>query len=311
MSVLKEGMQLKGKQALIFFHIGKTAGTTLNTILKRNFPAESIYSMNGGENSRCSLELKTLPDENKLKIKYLHAHSVSFGTHKDLPQDSVYITFLRHPVDRVISAYRYILRDDRHPLYQKFTSQEFSLHDFVLTRTGDIESRQTRMLSGINGLDAISGDGPLNPSVFEAAKNNLIQHFKVVGLTERFDESLILLRRFLGWRIKDILYVKSKVAPNSFNKKNIPAETIELLEKYNQVDFELYEFAKKKFLEQIRRQGVCFWLELFVFRLYNRFYVFKIRNRIYSNRQLLRFVLRKTMARLTSLLRMVIHARTT
>ena len=46
--------------------------------------------------------------------------------------------------------------------------------------------------------------------MLERAKRNLDEHFSWLGMTERFDESLILLRRTFGWR--DVRYVSRNVS---------------------------------------------------------------------------------------------------
>ena len=89
---------------LIFFHIAKTAGTTLHAILERNFPADTVVSMNYGADPLCVEEFRHLSDGRKAQIKYLHAHMVPFGIHTLLPA-SKYIVLLRNPVDRVLSEY--------------------------------------------------------------------------------------------------------------------------------------------------------------------------------------------------------------
>ena len=46
--------------------------------------------------------------------------------------------------------------------------------------------------------------------MLETAKRNLEAHFAWVGITERFDESLVLLGRTFGWR--DVRYVSANVS---------------------------------------------------------------------------------------------------
>ena len=56
-----------------------------------------------------------------------------------------------------------------------------------------------------------------NPAVLTAAKENLARQFIVVGLTERFDETLALLKVVLGWKVNR--YRSFRVADNRIAKQ--------------------------------------------------------------------------------------------
>jgi hypothetical protein len=111
---------------------------------------------------------------------------------------------------------------------------------------------------------------PATTDTLEIAKRNLDEHFVVVGLSERFDESLLLLRKALGW--KNIYYVKRNVTKNRPSKQQLPRETISLIEKHYDLDIQLYEHARQRFEETIREQGAGFESELKSFRRNNKLY---------------------------------------
>ena len=72
---------------------------------------------------------------------------------------------------------------------------------------------------------------------------------------ERFDESLILLKRFLCWSIKDILYIPRNVRRKSGTKIQLQQADIERLRIWNFADFMLYDVFKKRFEAQIAKEG--------------------------------------------------------
>ena len=45
-------------------------------------------------------------------------------------------------------------------------------------------------------------EGPCTAEIFERAKENLRRHFSVVGLSERFEETLALMKLRFGWKLK-------------------------------------------------------------------------------------------------------------
>lgn len=258
------------EKTLVFLHIPKAAGTTLHRIIERQFPHNTIFSIDGANVQKSIDEFKNLREEQRRKIRCLKGH-MPFGLHHHLPRPATYITLLRDPVDRIISHYYYVLRNPSHYLYNKVTSKNMNLSDYVSSGiSAELTNGQTRLLSGAEKVDLVIGSEPGSAGILEIAKENLQNYFVAVGLSERFDESLILFKRTLGWR--NVFYVKQNVARIRPSKRDIPRKTIEIIEKHNQLDMELYEFAKQMFEEQIRKHGASFKDELRTFQLLNRVY---------------------------------------
>ena len=257
------------EKSLIFLHIPKAAGTTLRTIIDRQFHEGAIFTFDG----RSEYAFKNVHKEEKARIRCVRGH-IWFGLHEYLPQPSTYFTMLRDPVDRVISGYYYVFQNPFHYLFDEVTSRNMSLKDFVSSGISWAQSNgQTCLISGIEEtmLGTSYGNyGHLSPYVLEVAKKNLQDYFTVVGLSERFDESLLLLKRTFGW--KNIQYTKQNVNRKRLRKAEIPNDTLRLIEKYNELDIELYNFAKQLFERQIYQQGFSFKKELRVFKLRNKLY---------------------------------------
>lgn len=287
-------------KTLIFFHIWKTGGQTLRSILRRNFPKDTCYSMNVGGNPQCVDEFRRLPEKKRGKIRYLDGH-IPFGLHEYLPHSSTYITLLRDPVSRVISEYYSVIRSPNHPAYDEITSKNISLQDYARREVPPgVPNVQTRCISGVLWGDLLDRPTPQSGNILEIAKTNLREHFLLVGLSERFDESLLLLRRALGWRIKDILYSKRNVGRNRPSKDEITNDTLKLIESYNQMDIELYAWAKQMFEERIYQLGSSFTRELQIFRLCNKVYSGIINGKLYTGVILLRAVIGKLKAAVRS-----------
>jgi len=258
-------------KTLIQMHINKTGGTTLSSILSRNFPKDATYNMDPLKDPYCVDKFRHLPEHRKDKIRHLSSHGI-WGLDKDLSQPSTYITFLRDPVDRVISEYYYIISRPDHPLCGELRSKKVSLEDYVRNGMHLAWNCQTRHLRGLKrGSPPSTGPMHLSTNDLEIAKANLREYF-TFGLTEKFDESLVLLKRTLGWRIRHIRYFKLNVRRNRLLKDNISRELVNLIESHNQLDMELYEFAKQLIEKWISQQGPSFKRELQIFRIYNRFY---------------------------------------
>ena len=100
--------------------------------------------------------------------------------------------------------------------------------------------------------------------MLERAKANLRKHFPIVGLTERFDETLVLLKRAFGW--KHIYNFPRQVNRDRPNKESISPDTLNLIAKYNELDIQLYKYAEGMLDKLISDQGPDFEKELNTFR---------------------------------------------
>jgi len=71
----------------------------------------------------------------------------------------------------------------------------------------------------------------------------------VVGLQEMFPESLALLQRTFGWH--EVPYRDYNITPDCPASDTLPAETVQLIGKYNRLDQELYQWARERFLRSL------------------------------------------------------------
>ena len=251
-------------KTLIFFHINKTAGTTLREILRRKFPVDSKATVHDVD------ELLAIPKEERSNIQYLEGHFI-FGLHEYLSQPSTYITILRDPVSRVISEYYYLISMLDDPRYAERIGKNTTLEEYSKQGMWYSWNHQTASICGIGkGFPPPYGPVPLSAKDLGVAQENLRKHFMFVGLTERFDESLVLLKRTLGWKIKDIIYLKENVGRIRPPRDGISRETLKMIQQHNELDTELYEFAKQMFEEQISQQDSSFRREVQLLRLINR-----------------------------------------
>jgi hypothetical protein len=233
------------RPTLIFLHIGKTAGTSLRRILHRRFKASEILRVEtpwrNPERLRREETLDyfaTIPEERRASARLIEGH-VIFGIHQRVPRPSTYITLLRDPVALVISQYNFVLRRPRHWLHERVVKEHMDLAGYV--RSGialESDNSQIRALSG----DRTTPFGECTEAMLEEAKRNLEADFSVVGLTERFDESLIFLKRAFGW--SNVHYVRANVSPR---RDPVAPETIRAIEEQNALDLELYRWATGRF----------------------------------------------------------------
>jgi hypothetical protein len=124
-----------------------------------------------------------------------------------------------------------------HPLYWKFRREKWTIEDFV--RRLPRENAQCKILAGAEY------NSPCTQEIFEQAKENLFRHFSVVGLSERFEETLALMKLRFGWKLWR--YSRFNVTRARPRKRDLSQAALDLIVAKNSFDLALYECATNKF----------------------------------------------------------------
>lgn len=234
---------------LIFLHIPKAAGSTLHPVLERHYNKHVRHTIQPGR----AEDFKNLPTDELRRIRLLKGH-MPFGMHEYLIGRSRYITLLRHPAERVVSHYYYVKRRPPHYLHHHIANG-MSLAEFASAGlSGEMDNGQVRLLSG---HDQDIPCGECSRDLLDTAKRNIEEHFAVVGFTERFDESLALMAIELGWNWTPY-YLNRNVTQDKPVPKQIDPVAFKAIEQVNPLDFELYEWASRRFQDQVyqHRSGI-------------------------------------------------------
>lgn len=241
----------------IFLHIAKTGGTTLNTTLRWVYGPTVCRRIPTGrpdEVHRWLEEKECRPGSN---IDLLMGHA-QFGAHEYVNEETRYFTMLRHPVRRIVSLYYYIKSGWPDSRYASMGLEAFLESDHRAAQSND----QVRIISGL--------DPDTNTTeALQRAKFNLENEIAAFGLTEKFDQSLLLFRRMLGWR-RPPVYVSSNVNRNRPTVEELPTATVEAVRAQNELDLELYSFASERFQATLENQYPAIERDLKQFDRMNR-----------------------------------------
>ncbi|AXI39410.1 hypothetical protein CX649_07020 [Bacillaceae bacterium ZC4] len=214
---------------VIFMHIPKTGGLTIRKLMEQQYRLKEIMLI------RSDLDLnQQMKQADNTQIKALYGHN-RFGIHQHIQKRSfTYISMLRDPVERVISTYYFILERPQNRLHQ--LAKKVTFEQFVQEKHPEfhvpVNNHQTRFMSGKKIPD------------LKLALKNMEQFFSVVGVTEKFNESIFLMKKHLGW--KNISYQKVNQTNNRPKKSDLDDSLIQLIESKNQLDLALYSKAKEK-----------------------------------------------------------------
>ena len=236
---------------IIFVHISKTAGTTLRTILKNHFGKCDMYQCNENLSAYYN-RLKKATDTNKINFNVLMGH-IPFGFRPALPDDFKYITVLRDPFDRVESMFQHIKRTKKNYYFQKLRNKTFE--QALKMELPPLNNEMVRILCGQRDLiPRMHQNGPVHKQevilydkgLLDQAKRNL-KEFAVVGFTEHFNEFIANLNKTFNKKISNFKTLNQRKDKRIRLDGNLKS----LIQKYNQMDIELYDWAYETFFKNV------------------------------------------------------------
>jgi hypothetical protein len=236
-------------KCLRLLHIPKTAGSTLTHVLLRQYRRRRYFSFQG-EIIPDTQRYYKLSEQQRSEIELFLGHApISTGI-PDADKATL-ITLVRDPIDRVKSFCQHVSEGKAPYLLKDFPPELFDLDEFLNSGNLELSNMQTKML--INAKSCASSDllDKMTPSdAKEKALENLFHKVGCFGIQKHFDESLILFSQFLNWKMP--FYVSA----NKKNPKqliNFKPHHLEHIAELNSIDIEIYNIAKKRFLEIIER----------------------------------------------------------
>ncbi|MFA5114061.1 MAG: hypothetical protein WC529_07200 [Candidatus Margulisiibacteriota bacterium] len=255
----------KHEKILLFVHIPKTAGTTLGSILQGQYARDRLFRVY--EVGTTEADLAALPQAERDKLDCVIGH-FPYGLHRYFTRPCQYATLLRDPVDLIVSLYYYLKNNVDHPRHNAFIAKNLTLGQYVGQQEFDhVDNYQVRFLVGRKEEE------PVTRADLELAKRMLKEKFAGFGLTERFDESILMFRRKFNWSMP--YYAKRNVSCSRPGLASVPEEVIGLIRRYHALDVELYAYAQQLFTERIERLDDGFQAELRKLHAGNRFVKWK------------------------------------
>jgi hypothetical protein len=208
-------------------HVMKTGGQTMCDILRQSFPGR-----------HCDLQVKGVATADDLRFARRFYPSLrSIAGHNVVPLsnlgeacDSIrFFAFLRDPVERCISHYQYRRNKDETSDFEPWLER--------------FANYQVRFLSRTHTAADPWAIAPSADLAIEAVE----QHVGFIGLQERFDESLVMLRRWVDDPRFDIEYRARNVAPKSSVRRQLLGDPriVELIRAHHVEDEKLYRYVRE------------------------------------------------------------------
>jgi len=267
---------------VFFLHLPKTAGTTMRRILDREYRNARRYEI--GEDVTGDIRKFRGRSWNPSDMPHLVQGHMSYGLHQCVPGPATYVTLLREPISRALSDYHYVTSTPGHPIHEHV--KDLSLVEYFESGiTGQLSNGQVRLLSGDHLPDdlGVPSNRRMEHADLDNAQDHLRNGFAAVGLQERFDETLLLFRRRLGWGWP--FYVRENVTTRDYRREDIDPGDLARLRELNLLDIELHESVRTMFDEVVAAEGAAFARDVAAFRVLNRAWGFLARHLPPSLRQ--------------------------
>ncbi|XP_019628585.1 PREDICTED: galactosylceramide sulfotransferase-like [Branchiostoma belcheri] len=179
-----------------------------------------------------------------------------------MQKNVVFIAILRYPLSHLKSIYNYRHLDRRFGLpLEGYLSNPKYLFGTILYKTRNWQAFMMGIPPEYSG----------NNKKAQARILELGKEFDHVMILEYYDESLILLKRKLCWKLQDILYDKQirNYRSYSYKKTDIPEKLKENHKRSSDLDYMLYSYFNKTLWREILKEGEDFQNEVELFRRVN------------------------------------------
>lgn len=240
----------------IFLHIQKTAGTSVVNLVSQHYDQNFISHGEYIEKMQYSLDSKPRTDSGAISafrnIPFLSGH-FGYDFAKNFMDERYSFTFLRNPIERVLSFYFFCRSQNPAEYYIYKLCQECLLEEFLekgleVPEIGAlILNNQVWQLAcgfgnaGNYGLSSYSPEKLLDLAVAH------LDEFSHVGFTETFEEDRNKIFHDLGIPLPTKKFA-SNANPYRPTAVDLPPSTLDLLDRLTQLDQVLYRkaWAKQK-----------------------------------------------------------------
>lgn len=220
---------------LVFIHINKSGGTTVTHILRSSYGLR--HCQVEPWHARWTGPPFSADDLHRLRTLYPGLRSIAghrIVGYVDLGErssDLRYVTFLRDPLKSAASRFQYKVQvsGKRDLVFEEWIQRDWT------------RNHQTKQIAGVDDLD-------------EAIR--VIREKSIfVGLAEHFDESLVLMKGLVAGDLR-ISYKPVNVARDKSLARDLleRESTRQLLIEAQEVDLQLYEYARRELYPTYRRE---------------------------------------------------------
>jgi hypothetical protein len=230
----------------VHLHIPKNAGQTFDNILRRIFGSRLREVIEARPGQVLTLDEKRRILTEAPDTRAITGHAFRYPAPEVAGTEFRYLTFLRHPVARLVSLYAYEQEQETH---QPGHSSHGPIEHWIEARL-----REDNALTNFQTYHLLGLQSPADfePEAGLARAKQMVDELCLVGITERFDDSLILLARRVRLPLYALCYRRVNVT-RSQDRFPISESVRRRLLELNQIDMQLFDYARGKFETELAR----------------------------------------------------------
>lgn len=220
---------------ILFDHLPKCGGSTLDAYLEAHYPKRKIFSTDGLNSTESVRLFKDLPKKNRHGYSLVKGHLAN-ELFDYVDPTCLKVTVLRDPIERIISHYYYAKRSPDHYMYTFIHNSVMSLEDYACSNlSGELRNWYTTHFSGLP-LD-VAEENP-EKSIAKAAEV-LLNRYNIIGFLDNFPLLIENIRKQgnLRYEYKNNMVNVTKDRPRT---ESIPQSTVKKIEQGNSLDIVLY-----------------------------------------------------------------------
>lgn len=223
-----------------------------------------MYNMSAFDEDRTAVKDMLIdPDRS------VYAGHFPFGLHEWLSRPSYYMAIVRKPIDRIMSLYYYSIqyRDfirttrkstgqtysevfdsrtaaDFYKDFMPWIKAEQTLNGFLRCPSPELDNGMVRRFSGI-GLHT----NPCPKEALDAAKKNIETYYSVVGVQERYEDTVRMTRMAFNVNLTEFHINRSAKQKKKGHKLDISQR--KRIKEMNSLDIELYDWILERFEQRL------------------------------------------------------------
>ncbi|XP_078605166.1 galactose-3-O-sulfotransferase 2-like isoform X2 [Branchiostoma floridae x Branchiostoma japonicum] len=189
-----------------------------------------------------------------------------------LPNNTVYLAIVREPYSHLQSVINFFHLRRLYGL-PKDDPVQFFLQSPAELEGAYFQSHNLSTFSKTKNLMAYDLGIPTKMSENEDYVHDYIaqldRDFLLVMVLEYFDESLVLLKRYMCWQLSDILYKVQNSRNYTYRETYLPQRLRENHKNWSKADYKLYQHFNRTLWEKIANEGADFYSEVKQFKHLN------------------------------------------
>ena len=220
---------------LLFDHLPKCGGSSLNRYLESNYLRRKTYSLHHRNHGSLVEEFLKMSESKRYSYNLIKGHRAHELVDYVAPE-CLKVTVFREPIDRVVSHYYYAKGKVDHYLHRRIVEGEMDLAEYVKSGvSAELSNWYTVHFSGLSAEEV-----KINPEKAAKEAMQIVRgKYDIVGFLEEFDAFLSQLKRQAGF-IHDFPSRRANVTKDRLCLTDIDPGVLEVVEEYNRADVLLY-----------------------------------------------------------------------